>query len=68
MELLEVIEIHQLLVVLGTISMLLIVGGRFWSRRRQIDFGLSHGNRGLAAVGLIWVKLLGGTGGQLTYE
>ena len=67
-ELLEVIEIHQMLGVLGTLSMLLIVGGRFWSRRRQKDFGLSHGYRVLAAVGLIWVTLLGGTGGQLTYE
>ena len=67
-ELLKVIEIHQMLGVLGTLSMLLIVGSRFWSRCRQKDFGLSHGYRVLAAVGLIWVTLLGGTGGQLTYE
>ena len=67
-ELLKVIEIHQMLGVLGTLSMLLIVGSRFWSRCRQKDFGLSHGYRVLAAVGLIWVTLLGGTGGQLTCE
>ena len=62
------IEIHQMLGVLGTLSMLLIVGGRFWRRRQQKDFGWSHGYRVLAAVGLIWVTILGGTGGQLTYE
>ena len=62
------IETHQNFGILGTLFVFVLVGIRYWTRRRNRDFGLRKFYLIPAAVGLIWIMLLGGTGGQLTYQ
>ena len=44
------------------------MGIRYWTRRRNRDFGLRIYYLVPAGAGLFWIMLLGGTGGQLTYQ
>ena len=44
------------------------MGIRYWTRRRNRDFGLRKPYLVPDGAGLIWIILLGGTGGQLTYQ
>ena len=41
---------------------------RYWTRCRNRDFDLRKSYLVPAGAGLIWIMLLGGTGGQLTYQ
>jgi uncharacterized membrane protein len=66
--LVAVIEIHQLLGLAGTAVTLAVLGWRWWSRRTGRDVGQSTAYLGVVAVGLLWLVVVGGTGGQLTYE
>ena len=67
-ELYEVISTHQNFGILGTLYVLVLVGIRYWTRRRNRDFSLRKSYLVPARAGLIWIMLLGGTGGQLTYQ
>ncbi|MCH2293040.1 MAG: DUF2231 domain-containing protein [SAR324 cluster bacterium] len=67
-ELHEVIGTHQNFGILGTLFVLVLVGIHYWTQRRNRDFGLRKSYRVPAAAGLIWIMLLGGTGGQLSYQ
>ena len=67
-ELHGVIETHQNFGILGTLFVFVLVGIRYWTRRRNRDFGLRKSYLVPAGAGLIWIMLLGGTGGQLTYQ
>ena len=62
------IETHQNFGILGTLFVFVLVGIRYWNRRRNRDFGLRKSYLIPAVGGLIWIMLLGGTGGQLTYQ
>lgn len=64
----SVIEVHQLLGLAGTAITLVTLGWRWRSRRAGRDVGKSAAYLGLVAIGLLWLVVLGGTGGQLTYE
>ena len=59
---------HQNFGILGTLFVFILVGIRYWNRRLNRDFGLRKSYLIPAAAGLIWTMLLGGTGGQLTYQ
>ncbi|MDP6204342.1 MAG: hypothetical protein QF457_00920 [SAR324 cluster bacterium] len=67
-ELHEVIGTHQNFGILGTLFVFILVKIRYWTRRRNRDFGLRKSYLSPAGAGLIWIMLLGGTGGQLTYQ
>ena len=62
------IGIHQIYGFLRTLFVFVLVGIRYWTRRRNRDFGLRKSYLVPAGAGLIWIMLLGGTGGQLTYQ
>ena len=62
------IEPHQLLGMLGTLATLGVLGWRFIARRKGQDIGAHPVYVGLIVLGLVWVVLLGGTGGNLVYE
>ena len=64
----EVIGIHQNYGILGTLFIFVLVRILYWTRRRNRDFGLRKFYLVPAGAGLIWITLLGGTGGQLTYQ
>ncbi|MBV7332831.1 DUF2231 domain-containing protein [Chloroflexi bacterium TSY] len=64
----DVIETHQLLGMLGTVVMIGLVIWRYLSRRKGQDAGTSLLYLAFAVVGLVWLFLLGGTGGNLVYE
>ena len=64
----EVIGTHQNFGILGTLFVFVLVGIRFWNRSLNRDFGLRKSYLIPAGAGLIWIMLLGGTGGQLTYQ
>ena len=66
--LVEVIEVHQLLGLVGTAVTLAVLGWRWRSRRAGRDVGQSPLYLGVVAVGLVWLVVVGGTGGELTYE
>ena len=59
---------HQNFGILGTLFVFDLLGIRFWTRRRNRNFGLRKSYLIAAGAGLIWIMLLGGTGGQLTYQ
>lgn len=63
----DVIEVHQLLALGGSALTLATLGWRWWSRRRGRDVGTHAIYLTVVAAGLVWLVLLGGTGGQLTY-
>ena len=62
------IEIHQNFGILGTLFVFLLVEIRYWTRPRNRDYGLRKSHLVPAGEGHIWTMLLGGTGGQLTYQ
>lgn len=64
----EVIETHQFLGMVGTLVMIGLVIWRFRSRRQGGDVGTGIPYLAFAVVGLLWLFVLGGTGGELTYE
>lgn len=66
--LVEVIEVHQPLGLAGTVVTLATLGWRWRPRRVGRDVGQSPIYLGIVAAGLLWLVVLGGTGGQLTYE
>ena len=66
--LIEVIETHQFLGIGTTIFTLALLGWRWWSRRSGRDAGRSRLYLAAATIGLFLLVVLGGTGGQLTYE
>ena len=45
-----------------------VLGWRFIARRKGQDIGTHPVYVGLIVLGLVWVVLLGGTGGNLVYE
>ncbi len=45
-----------------------MLGWRWRSRRAGRDVGQSPLYLGVVAVGLVWLVVVGGTGGELTYE
>ena len=59
---------HQNFGILGTLFVFILVEIRYWTRRRNRDFGLRKSYLIPAEAGLIWIMLQGGTGGQLTYQ
>jgi len=64
----EAIEVHQLPSMIGTLVMLIMLIMRLRSRRRGHDIGHAKWYFAFAIVGLIWVFIVGGTGGALTYD
>lgn len=62
------IEPHQFLGMLGTLATLGMAGWRLNARRKGQDLGTHPVYVGLIVLGLVWVVLLGGTGGNLVYE
>ncbi|NUM44524.1 MAG: DUF2231 domain-containing protein [Anaerolineales bacterium] len=62
------IEPHQFLGMLGTLATLGLAVWRFNARRKGRDIGAHPVYVGLIVAGLVWVVLLGGTGGNLVYE
>jgi len=66
--LIEVIGIHQRVALAGTAITLAVLGWRWRSRRAGRDVGTTPLYLGVVGVGLLWLVVLGGTGGQLVYE
>lgn len=62
------IEPHQLLGMFGTLVTLGLLAWRFNGRRKGQDIGRHPVYVGLIVLGLVWLVLLGGTGGNLVYE
>ncbi len=62
------IEQHGLPANIGTIVMLGVAIWRYRARRKGNDFGDRNWYLAFAAVGLIWIFIVGGTGGSLTYD
>lgn len=62
------IEPHQFLGLLGTLATMGLLGWRFNARRKGQDLGAHPVYVGLIVMGLVWVVVLGGTGGNLVYE
>ncbi|MBI5650425.1 MAG: DUF2231 domain-containing protein [Chloroflexi bacterium] len=62
------IEPHQLLGMLGTFASIGVVFWRFMARQRGKDIGAHPLYIGIAVIGLLWLFLLGGTGGNLVYQ
>jgi uncharacterized membrane protein len=61
------IETHLQLGLFGTVLTLALTLWRWHTRRRGNDAGVRLWYRAVALVGLAWVTLLGGTGGNLVY-
>lgn len=66
--LISFIEPHQFLGLIGTVVTLAVLGWRWWSRRRGSDIAKTPLYLAIATVGLLWLVVLSGTGGQLVYE
>lgn len=64
----EAITSHQFLGISGTLVAIGLLVWRFLARRRGQDVGGHPAYLGLAALGLVWLVLLGGTGGNLVFE
>lgn len=62
------IEPHQFLGMLGTLASVGVLAWRFVARRRGQDIGAHAGYVGLAVIGLAWLVVLGGTGGNLVFQ
>jgi len=63
-----VIEPHQLSAMFGTVLIIALVVWRGLSRRRGRDIGQKGWYVAIAVLGLVWIFVVGGTGGQLVYE
>lgn len=64
----EHIKPHQLLGLVGTLAMLGLTIARYRTRAKGADVADRGFYRVIAVVGLLWIMLLGGTGGNLVYE
>ncbi|MCG3208194.1 MAG: hypothetical protein FOGNACKC_01796 [Anaerolineae bacterium] len=64
----EAITSHQFLGMIGTLVCIGLLVWRFFARRRGQDIGGHPAYLGLVALGLVWLVLLGGTGGNLVFE
>lgn len=62
------IEPHQFLGMIGTAVAAGVLSWRFLARRRGQDIDAYPAYLGLALIGLVWLVLLGGTGGNLVFE
>ncbi len=62
------IQPHQLLGMLGTLATLALLVWRWRSRRAGKDIGQSGVYGVFALLGLAWLFVLGGTGGNLVYQ
>ena len=62
------IEPHQMLGMLGTFVSIGVLFWRFIARRRGKDIGAHPLYIGIAVLGLLWLFVLGGTGGNLVYQ
>lgn len=62
------IEPHQLLGMFGAIFTLGLLVWRWRARRNKNDIGASGAYLALAVIGLAWLFVLGGTGGNLVYQ
>lgn len=67
-ELASVIEPHQLLALIGTVVMIGVVFWRWRARRQGKDLHANTIYLGIVVLGLVWIFLVGGTGGNLVYE
>ena len=67
-ELHGVIEQHQILGLVGTLLTLGLLIWRYLSRRRGTDIGTKPYYLVIAGIGIVWLFVLGGTGGNLVYE
>lgn len=54
--------------MLGTLIMIIALAWRFRSRQKGQDIGQSVGYMIFITLGLFWLFVLGGTGGDLVYE
>lgn len=63
-----VIEPHQFSALIGTIVMIAVTVWRAVSRRKGKDIGQSQAYGVVALIGLAWIVIVGGTGGQLVYN
>ena len=64
----ETIERHGLPANLGTLAMLGMLVWRYRTRKAEDDVGRKRPYLVFAALGLLWILFVGGTGGNLTYE
>ena len=62
------IERHALPANVGTLVMVGVAIWRYRSRRKQADIGDKNWYLAFAVIGLIWIFIVGGTGGSLTYD
>lgn len=62
------IEPHQFLGIGGTLVTLGLLFWRYRTRRKGQDSGQGLPYLLIALIGLVWLFLLGGTGGNLVYE
>ena len=62
------IEQHGLPANIGTLFMVAMVIWRYRSRRKGNDVGERSWYLAFAVIGLIWIFIVGGTGGSLTYN
>ena len=63
-----VIEQHQLLGLIGSALTLGLLTWRYRSRRKGNDVGSKPYYLAIAGIGIVWLVVLGGTGGNLVYE
>lgn len=59
---------HQFLGMIGTLVSTAVLIWRFVARRQGKDIDAHPAYMGLAVIGLIWLVVLGGTGGNLVYQ
>ena len=63
-----VINQHQLLGLIGSALTLGLLTWRYLSRRKDRDIGTKPFYLIVAGLGIVWLVVLGGTGGNLVYE
>lgn len=63
-----VIEQHELLGLIGSALTLALLTWRYRSRRKGDDVGSKPYYRAIAGIGILWLFVQGGTGGNLVYE
>jgi uncharacterized membrane protein len=64
----NIIEQHQFLALIGSAVVIALTVWRWQSRRRGGDIGFRSFYQIIAVVGIVWLFLLGGTGGNLVYQ
>lgn len=63
-----VVEQHQILGIVGSLLTLALLAWRYWSRRKGSDIGTKPYYLAIAGIGIVWLFVLGGTGGNLVYK